>query len=83
MGVKRKFINECGNIEHIDMFNPGFYKNDDCICLVENDKTVYEIEAPFDQFQLINVNKNLDMNNLNNDPEKLDHYLCKYLLTKP
>lgn len=81
-GIKRKFIYEYGNIDYIDIYNekkevfPLF--TDEEIGIIENDKTIYPINIPMENSILIDINEDIDIASINNNPENIDNYLFTF-----
>ena len=77
-GIKNKFISEYGSIDYINIeFTPmkrlsyNQYFGD-----IENNKTIYALEAPFDNCLIVDKNEDISLDMLNNDPENIKHHLC-------
>ena len=78
MGISKNFISEYGHIDYYRLdidTNTILYKND-IIGIIENDKTIYEIENPFDV--AIIHDKREDMESIiNNNPEHIKNWIIK------
>ena len=77
-GIKNEFISDYGNIEYVNIeLNPmkrlsyKQYFGD-----IENNKTVYTLEAPFDNCFVVNNNEDTSLDMINRDPENIKHHLC-------
>lgn len=78
MGIKNKFIYEYGNIDYIEFKQIGLYHKGDVIGVIENNKTIYDIKAPIDQFKIISYNESLNYESLNTNPEFLENYIINF-----
>lgn len=81
-GIKRKFIYEYGNIDYIDIYDEkkGVFPLllDEEIGLIENDKTIFSINIPMENSILIDINEDIDIASINNNPENKDNYLFTF-----
>ena len=81
-GIKRKFIYEYGNINYIDIYDEKKevfpLLLDEEIGLIENDKTIFSINIPMENSILIDINEDIDIASINNNPENIDNYLFTF-----
>ena len=82
VGINREFINEFSAISYIDLNDTGVYSKDEIIGVIENEKTVYEITAPSDNYNIVRMNDELDIDYLNEEPENMDNFIYEYNLQK-
>ena len=76
-GIKNEFISEYGNIDYVNInLNPmkrlsyKQYFGD-----IENNKTIYTLDAPFDNCFVVNNNENTSLELINSDPENIKHHI--------
>jgi len=80
MGIKNKFIYEYGNIDYIEFKEIGLYQHGEVIGVIKNDKTIYDIKSPIDDFKIISFNEYLDYESLNKNPEFIDNYIINFTI---
>jgi glycine cleavage system H lipoate-binding protein len=77
-GIKRRFISEFGNVKYINIEEDPIQimSAGDYIGNIENEKTLYTIESPFNNCIVIDAKEDICLDTLNNDPENTANYLC-------
>ena len=75
-GITPTFIEDNGQIVFVDIPDTGLFKYEENIGTLENEKTVYELMAPFDYCYVSDINLDLDVDILNENPFDIDNHLC-------
>lgn len=75
-GITPTFIEDNGQIVFVDIPDTGLFKYEENIGTLENEKTVYELMAPFDYCYVSDINFDLDVDILNENPFDIDNHLC-------
>lgn len=75
-GITPTFIEDNGQIVFVDIPDTGLFKYEENIGTLENEKTVYELLAPFDYCYVSEINQELDIDILNDNPFDIDNHLC-------
>lgn len=83
MGIKNKFIYEYGKINYIEFQEEGIYQEGEVLGVIENEKTIYDIRAPLDDFQIHSFNHDLQYEHLNKNPESLNNHILTFTVGNP
>ena len=83
MGIKNNFIYEYGDIKYIEFKEEGIYQEGETIGVIENEKTVYDIKTPLDDFQIHSFNHDLNLKLLNKNPESLNNHILTFTVGNP
>jgi len=77
-GIKRRFMSEFGNVKYIDIEKDPIQimSVGDYIGNIENEKTTYTLEAPFNNCIVIDAKEDICLDTLNNDPENTANCIC-------
>lgn len=81
-GIKPKFIYDYGNIKYIninkDIINVYPLSLDEEIGVIENDKIVFNLNIPFENVIITNINDDIKYEHINNNPGNVGNYLYEF-----
>ena len=79
-GITEEFMEEfgCPQMLFLEAEIDDIFMEGDSFAVIENEKAVVSLEAPFDNAKLIHIDEDIDFDIINEDPVNIENKLCVF-----